>query len=93
MEKDHIKIRLNSCYAIGKTSAFRSKFASEADFSMTLAKGTTVEELLLQIPGIGQPEVWDDLDLHVFVNHKAVDFDRVLEEGDVVDIHIPSSGG
>ncbi|MCG6881943.1 MAG: MoaD/ThiS family protein [Deltaproteobacteria bacterium] len=93
MDKEQIRIKLNSCYSIGRSNAFRSRFASEEDFTMVLASGTTVEDLLLQIPGIGKPEEWDDLDLHVFVNHKAVDFDGVLADGDVVDIHIPSSGG
>ncbi len=93
MDKNQISIKLNSCYSIGRAEAFREKFSDERDFKVVLADGTTVEELLLQIPGIGRPEEWDDMDLHVFVNHKSVDFDRVLEQDDVVDIHIPSSGG
>ena len=93
MKTDSINIKLNSCYSIGGAKAFLSRFASEKDFVMTLANGTTVADLLLQIPGIGRPEEWDDLNLHVFINHKVVDFDRVLEEDDLVDIHIPSSGG
>ncbi|EFK07833.1 conserved hypothetical protein [delta proteobacterium NaphS2] len=93
MNKEQIRIKLNSCYSIGRSEAFRSRFSCEEDFNVVLASGTTVEELLLQLPGIGKPEEWDDLDLHVFINHKSVDFDKVLAEGDVVDIHIPSSGG
>jgi molybdopterin converting factor small subunit len=93
MTKNPITIKLNSCYSVGKTDAFRSKFGSEKDFQLALSAGTTVRDLLLEIPGIGNPREWDDLDLHVFVNHQDADFDRVLEEGDVVDIHIPSSGG
>lgn len=91
--ENQISIKLNSCYSVGKTNAFRAKFKGDEDFIMTLESGTTVEDLLLQLPGIGRPEEWDDLDLHVFINHKAVDFDRVLQEDDVIDIHIPSSGG
>jgi molybdopterin converting factor small subunit len=93
MVEEQIRIKLNSCYSIGRTEAFLSRFTSEEDYTMVLPSGTSVEELLLQIPGIGRPEEWDDMDLHVFINHKSVDFDRVLEEGDVVDIHIPTSGG
>ena len=93
MKKDPIKVKINSCYTVGQTDTFRSKFGSEDDFTMELAPGTTVEDLLLQIPGIGSPEEWDDLMLHVFVNRNIVGFDKVLEDNDVVDLHIPSSGG
>ncbi len=93
MDREQIRIKLNSCYSIGRTEAFLYRFPSEEDYTILLPQGTTVEDLLLQMPGIGRPEEWDDLDLHVFINHKAADFDKVLQEGDVVDIHIPSSGG
>ena len=93
MDRGQIRIKLNSCYSIGRSEAFRSRFSCEEDFNLVLASGTTVEDLLLQLPGIGKQKEWDDMDLHVFINHKSVDFDRVLADGDVIDIHIPSSGG
>lgn len=93
MKKDPIRVKINSCYTVGQTASFRSKFGSEDAFTIELDRGTRVEDLLLQIPGIGSPEEWDDLMLHVFVNRSIVGFDRVLEDNDVVDLHIPSSGG
>ena len=93
METEQIRVKINSCYSVGRTDAFRSKFGAEEDLTMTLKGGTTVEDLLLQLPGIGKPEEWDDLNLHVFVNHHIVDLDEVLQNDDVVDLHIPSSGG
>ena len=93
MEPEQIRVKINSCYSVGRTDAFRSKFGAEEDLTMTLKAGTTVNELLLQLPGIGSPEEWDDINLHVFVNHHIVDLDEVLRNDDVVDLHIPSSGG
>ena len=60
---------------------------------MELEPGTTVQDLLLKLPSIGSPDEWGDLFLHVFVNHKNVGFDRVLEDKDIIDLHIPLSGG
>jgi molybdopterin converting factor small subunit len=93
MKKEPIRVKINSCYTVGQTDTFRSKFGNEDDFIIELDPGTTVEDLLLQIPGIGSPEEWDDLMLHVFVNRRIVGFDKVLKDDDVVDLHIPSSGG
>ena len=93
MKTKPITVKINSCYTVGQTDAFRSRFGTEDDFIVQLDPGTTVEDLLLQLPGIGGPEEWDDLMLHVFVNHHVVGFNKVLEDNDVVDLHIPSSGG
>lgn len=93
MKKEPIRVKINSVYTVGQTDAFRSKFGDDEDFIVELDPGTTVEDLLLQLPGIGDPEEWDDLMLHVFVNRHIVGFDQVLKDNDVVDLHIPSSGG
>ena len=93
MKTKPIRVTINSVYTVGQTEAFRSKFGTEEDFIMELEPGTTVEDLLLQLPGIGSPEKWDDLMLHVFVNRHIVGFDQVLKDHDIIDLHIPSSGG
>jgi hypothetical protein len=31
--------------------------------------------------------------LHVFVNEEIAGFDKVLENNDIIDLHIPVSGG
>jgi molybdopterin converting factor small subunit len=93
MKKEPIRVKINSVYAVGQTDAFRSKFGNKDDFTIELDQGTTVEDLLHQLPGIGGPDEWDDLMLHVFVNRNIVGFNKVLEDNDVIDLHIPSSGG
>ena len=93
MKTKPIRVKINSVYTVGQTDAFHSKFGTEEDFTMELEPGTTVEDLLLQLPGIGGPDEWDDLMLHVFVNRNIVGFDQVLKDHDVIDLHIPSSGG
>ncbi|MCU0578212.1 MAG: MoaD/ThiS family protein [Desulfobacterota bacterium] len=88
-----IIVKINTTFAIGNTEAFGAQFDPNGDLLLELAPGTTVEELLLRLPGLGAPENWSDLFLHVFVNHQLAPFDRVLEDRDVLDIHIPLTGG
>jgi hypothetical protein len=88
-----INVKINTTFAIGNTEAFGSQFDPKGDLILELAPGTTVEELLLRLPGLGSPENWSDLFLHVFVNHQVAPFDRVLADQDVLDIHIPLTGG
>jgi len=88
-----IQVKINTTFSIGNTEAFRSQFNESGDLILELEPGTTVQELLERLPAIGAPENWSDLFLHVFVNHGVVGFDQVLEPGDVIDIHIPLSGG
>jgi molybdopterin converting factor small subunit len=92
-QNEPIHIKINTTFAIGNTEAFNSQFNRNGDLILELEPGTTVQELLLRLPGMGAPENWSDLFLHVFVNHKVAPFDRVLEENDVLDIHIPLTGG
>jgi molybdopterin converting factor small subunit len=93
MENKHIKVKINSSYAVGRTEAFGLQVKDGRDIIMELEPGTTVEELLLQLPSIGSPEYWDDIMLHVFVNEEIAGFDKVLEDNDIIDLHIPVSGG
>jgi hypothetical protein len=88
-----IRVIINTTFAIGDTAAFHSQFNQNGDLILELEPGSTVQELLLRLPGLGAPENWSDLFLHVFVNHKVAPFDRVLEDNDVLDIHIPLTGG
>lgn len=88
-----IRIKINTTFAIGNTEAFNSQFNRNGDLILELEPGTTVHGVFLRLPAIGAPENWSDLFLHVFVNHKVAGFDRVLEDNDVLDIHIPLTGG
>ena len=88
-----IRVKINTTFAIGNTEAFHSQFNRNGDLILELEPGTTVQELLMRLPAIGAPENWSDLFLHVFVNHKVAGFDQVMEDNDILDIHIPLSGG
>jgi hypothetical protein len=91
--KGPLQVKINTTFAIGNTSAFAAQYNENGDLVLELESGSTVEDLLLRLPGLGSPENWSDLFLHVFVNHKNAPFDRVLEDQDVIDIHIPLTGG
>jgi len=93
MKNKPIQVKINTTFAIGNTEAFNSQFNRNGDLILELEPGTTVQDLLMRLPAIGAPENWSDLFLHVFVNHKVAGFDQVLEDGDIIDLHIPLSGG
>ena len=93
MANKNIKVKINSSYAVGRTEALGFQVNNGHDIIMKLEPGTTVEKLLLQLPSIGSPEHWDDIMLHVFVNKEIAGYDKVLEDDDVIDLHIPVSGG
>lgn len=92
-KKNLISIKINTTFAIGAAAAFAEQLDRNGDFTLELDSGTTVEQMLTRLPGLGAPENWSDLFLHVFVNHRVAPFDRVLADQDVIDIHIPLSGG
>jgi molybdopterin converting factor small subunit len=93
MNKKTIRVKINTTFSIGQTEAFGAQYDRNGDLILELEPGTTVQEMLARLPGLGSPENWSDLFLHVFVNHKNAPFDRVLEDQDVIDIHIPLTGG
>jgi molybdopterin converting factor small subunit len=93
MEKNLIKVIINSTYAIGPMAGFVSQSNDDDNIIMELESGTTVEGMLLKMPSIGSPERWDDIMLHVFVNQKIAGFDQILKDNDIIDLHIPVSGG
>jgi len=92
-KSEPIRVKINTTFAVGNTEAFAAQFNENGDLVLELEPGTTVQRLLERLPAIGAPEDWSDLFLHVFVNHRVVAFDHLLESGDVIDIHIPLSGG
>lgn len=93
MEKNFIKVIINSSFAVGLTPAHVSQFHGQDKIIIELKPGTTVKQMLLKLPFLGSPEKWDDIMLHVFVNHRIASFDQVLKDKDIVDLHIPVSGG
>ena len=55
-----ITIKINTTFAIGNTEAFGAQFDRNGDLILELEPGTTVEELLRRLPGLGSPENWSD---------------------------------
>ncbi|MBW1732058.1 MAG: MoaD/ThiS family protein [Deltaproteobacteria bacterium] len=55
--------------------------------------GPTVEELLEKLASLGPKDQFDDIVIHVIVNRTLKRHDYVLQPGDVIDLHIPVSGG
>ena len=70
-----------------------SKHGSGRDFTIEIETRTTVEGLLQSLSSLGPTQAFDDIMIHVFINGKVPGFDYVLQPQDVVDIHIPVSGG
>jgi molybdopterin converting factor small subunit len=88
-----MKIRIKSFFAVGATSHLKEPAGSRKETLVEVEEGTTIDELLKTLPAIGPPEQFDDIMLHVFVNGRLKGFDYVLKPGDVLDLHIPVSGG
>jgi len=88
-----ITIKIRSTYAIGLTDHLRSQSASGKDLLVEIEENTNVEGLLQELPSLGPAEAFDDIMIHVFVNGKLRGHDYVLQPGDVIDLHIPVSGG
>jgi molybdopterin converting factor small subunit len=88
-----IKIKLRSTYGIGSTDHLRSGSSLGKDLVVEVEQGTNVEGLLQKLPSLGPSEAFDDIMIHVFVNGKLRGDDYVLQPGDVIDLHIPVSGG
>jgi len=88
-----MRVRIKSTFAVGPSKRLQSQFASGEDLYLEVESGTTVEGLLHQLSSIGPPEEWDDIMINVFVNRKLRGFDYVLQPDDVIDLHVPVSGG
>jgi molybdopterin converting factor small subunit len=87
-----VKIHLRSTYAVASGSTDGAE-TQPAEGPLELAPGSTVQELLERFPAFGPAGSYDDIMIHVFVNGRLRGYDHRLEPGDVVDIHIPVSGG
>jgi molybdopterin converting factor small subunit len=87
------KVKIRSTFALGLTDELRTQMDSGDGFYLEVEQGATVQELLQSFPALGPPEVYDDMMMHVFVNGKLRGFDHVLQDEDVVDLHIPVAGG
>ena len=88
-----MRVKIRSFFAVGVTDHLRPHFASGKDLIVEVEAGTDVEALLQKLPALGPPESFDDMMLHVFVNGRLQGFDCVLKPGDIIDLHIPVSGG
>lgn len=88
-----MQITIRSTFAFSGTDEQRAKISSAENLTVEIAPGTTVEALLNRFPSLGPPGSYDDMMLHVFVNGKLQGLDYVLAPQDVIDLHIPVSGG
>lgn len=88
-----MKIRIKSVFAVGATDHLKEPSRSREALLVEVQEDTTIDQLLRRLPSIGPPEQFDDIMLHVFVNGRLKGFDYTLQDGDVLDLHIPVSGG
>jgi hypothetical protein len=78
---------------VSQTAALESQFNDKDNLIMEMEPGTTVEGMHLKMPSIGGPDRWYDIMLHVFVNQEIAGFDQIPKDNDIIDLHIPVSGG
>lgn len=88
-----MRITIRSRFAFSTADELRSGISSAKDLTLKIAPGTTIEALLRRFPSLGSPGTDDDMMLHVFVGGRLQGLDDVLQPGDVLDLHIPVSGG
>lgn len=93
MNEMEIKVTIRSTYSIGATGGGASPAESKGDTIVQMEEGESVQSLLMKLPHIGSPDHWDDMMLIVIVNGTLRGFDHILSDGDVIDLHIPVSGG
>lgn len=88
-----MKVRIRSFYTIGPAKGLGTDFNRNGDLLFEIEEGATVETLLRRFPHLGPPELYDDIMVHVFVNGELQGFDYVLRPEDIIDIHLPVTGG
>jgi molybdopterin converting factor small subunit len=88
-----MKVSVKSTFAFSLPEHLRETFMSERQLVMDLEPGARVCDLLNKLPAIGPEEIFDDMMLMVFVNGRVRGYDHALRSGDIVDLHIPVSGG
>ncbi len=87
-----ITIKIKSFFAGGLPDELWSQFISGNSLIVEVEPGTSVEGLLQKLPWLGLGGSFDDMIL-VFVNGQQQALDYVLQSEDVLDLHIPASGG
>lgn len=87
-----ITIEIRSFFAGGLPDDLWSQFISGNSLVVEVEPGTSVEGLLRKLPWLGLGESFDDMIL-VFVNGQQQALNYVLQSEDVIDLHIPASGG
>jgi hypothetical protein len=85
-----ITIKIRSFFAAVLPDDLWSQFISGNPLVVEVEPGTSVKGLLRELPWLGRS--FDDMIL-VFVNGQEQALDYVLQSEDVVDLHIPASGG
>ena len=88
-----ITIKIRSTFSVGATSVSGNDLSTRGDMQVKLKQDSTVRDLLKKLPSLGPEEQYDDIMIHVFVNGELRGYDYPLRNGDVVDLHIPVSGG
>jgi len=91
-EKPLTTIKIRSYFAAGLPDDLWSQFISGDSLVVEVEPGTSIEGLLRQMPWLGLGGVSDDMIL-VFVNGQQQALNYVLQSEDVIDLHIPASGG
>jgi molybdopterin converting factor small subunit len=87
-----IRIRIKSFFAVGLPDEILSQFMNNHSLVVEVEPRTSIAGLLRKMPWLGLDGSSDSM-LVVFVNDKWQPIDYVLQEGDVIDIHTPVSGG
>ncbi len=87
-----ITVKIRSFFAAGLPDDLWSQFMSGNSLVVEVEPGTSVEGLLRKLPWLGLGGSFDDMIL-VFVNDQQQALNYVLQSEDVLDLHIPASGG
>ncbi len=85
-----ITVKIRSTFSVGATL---NNLSARGDIQVKLKQGSTVKDLLKKLPSLGPEEQFDDIMIHVFINGELRGYDYPLRNGDVIDLHIPVSGG
>ncbi len=88
-----MKVKIHSTFAIGMTQTPQGRSPSNGPMKVGVQPGPTVEELLEKLASLGPKDQFDDMMLCVFVNGVLRGYDHILQPEDVIDLHMPVSGG
>lgn len=91
-EKALIKVKIGSFFATGLPADLLSQYTSGDSLVVDVEPGTTVGELLKKLPWLGLGESFEDM-LIIMVNNQQQHLNYILQSEDILDLHIPASGG